>query len=202
MLVISACAAPTPTQAIVFPTVTIPTAAIPTATVAPVAATATPTVPANASGLTPELLKSFTYTLKSLPDTRLTLVNGQANLNDPAKNLRAQSMLLEPLAFGDLNGDGASDAVVDIATNTGGSGTFHELIAILWQNGKAAQAAGYELGDRVALRGLKIESGIISLDYLRHGPKDPFCCPSEHALVTFQFKSGALKMLDQKVITP
>lgn len=191
ILLLPACAAPEPTQVVVFPT----------ADAAP-SQPAPPTAAAGPAGLTPDLLKNFTYSLKSLPDFPVTLENGQSQMNDPGRHLSARAMLMEPVALGDLNGDGLTDAVVVVAINTGGSGTFHELIAVLWQNGKPVQAANYELGDRVQERGLKIESGKISLDYMRHGSRDPLCCPSEHALVTFQFKGGAFQVLDQKVITP
>ena len=44
-----------------------------------------------------------------------------------------------PIAFGDLNGDGAADAAVIIATNSSGSGTFVALVAVLNDGGSPAQ---------------------------------------------------------------
>lgn len=100
--------------------------------VAPVlTAQATPTVPAangntvtpvNPGGVTLDLLKNFTYSLNSLAGVPVPLQNGKAQLKNPDQHLTALAMLIEPVALGDLNGDGK-----------------------------------------------------ITLDYLGHGLKDPFC---------------------------
>ena len=87
-----------------------------------------------------------------------------------------------------------------IAANFGGSGTFHELIAILSKNGQAVQTANLFLGDRIQEKQLTIQGGKIALDYLRSGPTDPMCCPSEHALTTYQLSSGQLSVLSDQVL--
>src|SRR5512133_676928 len=79
------------------------------------------------------------------------------------------SRLVEPVAFGDLNGDGQQDAAVVLATNTGGSGTFITLSAILNQNGTPVEVANVEVGDRQGLLDMKIIAGRIILDYLTQG---------------------------------
>jgi hypothetical protein len=125
------------------------------------------------------------------------LVDGKLNFSDPANNLKVVGQLIEPPAFGDLNGDGLTDAVLIIAANTGGSGTFHELIVVLAQKG---QAADLLVGDRIQEKQLTIQDGKIILEYLRAGKNDPLCCPSEHAKTTYQFQNGKLTVLTDQVI--
>ena len=182
VLLLAACAPQSPTAA-----PTLPPAGI---------ATALPPSPTPVE-LNLDQLKNATYTLMAINNVPVKLIDGKLNFSDPANNMNAESQLIEPVAFGDLNGDGLKDAAVIIATNTGGSGTFHELIVVLDQKG---QAADLQIGDRIQEKQLTIQDGNIILDYLRAGPTDPLCCPSEHAKTTYQFQNGKLVVLTDQVI--
>jgi len=168
-----------------------PTQVLPSPTPVPPQPSATP------AGVDLVFLENGVYTLASGDGLQVTLKDGMFKLSDPAKKLNVSGHLIEPPAFGDLNGDGLQDAAVIIATNTGGSGTFHELFAVLAQKGPAASVV---LGDRIHENQLSIKAGIITLDYLRSGPKDPMCCPGEHAVTTFQFKNGSLQKISDQVL--
>ena len=169
-----------------------------TATALPPLPTAVPTLPPSPTPVELNLdqLKNATYTLMAINNVPVKLIDGKLNFSDPANNMNAEGQLIEPVAFGDLNGDGLKDAAVIIATNTGGSGTFHELIVVLAQKG---QAADLQIGDRIQEKQLTIQDGKIILDYLRQGPKDGLCCPSEHAKTTYQFQNGKLVVLNDQV---
>lgn len=169
-----------------------------TATALPPLPTAVPTIPPSPTPVELNLdqLKNATYTLMAINNVPVKLIDGKLNFSDPANNMNAEGQLIEPVAFGDLNGDGLKDAAVIIATNTGGSGTFHELIVVLAQKG---QAADLQIGDRIQEKQLTIQDGKIILDYLRQGPKDGLCCPSEHAKTTYQFQNGKLVVLNDQV---
>jgi hypothetical protein len=181
---------------------TAPATVMATATNTPVPPTATVVLPSpTAPALTLTQLKNMTYTLKaSASAVPITLVDGKFQVSDTANNLRMSGALVEPVAFGDLDGDGVPDAAVIIATNNGGSGTFHELIAVLSKNGQPVQAANLILGDRISEKLLTIQGGKIALDYLRSGPKDPLCCPSEHALTTYHLAGGQLAVVNDQVL--
>jgi len=170
-----------------------------TATALPPLPTAVPTIPPSPTPVELNLdqLKNATYTLMAINNVPVKLIDGKLNFSDPANNMNAEGQLIEPVAFGDLNGDGLKDAAVIIATNTGGSGTFHELIVVLAQKG---QAADLQIGDRIQEKQLTIQDGKIILDYLRQGPKDGLCCPSEHAKTTYQFQNGKLEVLNDQVL--
>ncbi len=160
-------------------------------------ATSTPNPTPTPQGLTLEELKNATYTLSVIENVQVKLTDGKFKYSDATKMLNATGQMIEPAAFGDLNGDGLNDAALTIATNTGGSGTFHELIVVLAGQG---QAADFMVGDRIQEKQLTIQDGKIILEYLRHGPKDGLCCPSEHARTVYQLQNGQLKVVSDQVI--
>lgn len=102
------------------PTIPLPPTAAPTLAPAP-----SPTSPAWSLAQ----LKNYTYTLADLAP--VTLVDGKftQEVKDPRVFSVVRAALAEPFATGDLNGDGLTDAVVILTVNTGGSGTFHYLLA-------------------------------------------------------------------------
>jgi heat shock protein HslJ len=94
---------------------------------------------------------------------------------------------------GDLDGDGQEEAVVLLAENTGGSGTFDYLAVVArHQDGKPVNFATAPLGDRVQVRDARIEGGRLVVDVLRAGPQDAMCCPGELATVAWRLAGGKL----------
>ncbi len=87
--------------------------------------------------------------------------------------------------FGDLDGDGAEDAAVVLATNGGGSGTFYDLAIVLNQNGEPVHVTSTSLGDRIKLNSLSIENEQVVVDYIGPGPNDPACCPTQAVVKRF-----------------
>jgi hypothetical protein len=105
-------------------------------------------------------------------------------------------------AVGDLDADGVPDAAVLLATNTGGSGTFHDLAVMLNREGRPANAATAFLGDRVLVERLRILQGEIQLDLTMHGPADPMCCPSVEATRRFHLVDGELLEIEPPADVP
>ena len=180
---------PIPTAAATLPVVSTQTSAV-----------ILPTVQPATQEINLELLRNFTYTLESSGGMQVTLVNGSFTANDTAHNLAATGQLVQA-ALGDLNGDGVQDAAVTLAANFGGTGTFHELIVVLSQDGKAVQAADLYLEDRLAEKQLSIADGLITLDAVRHGQHDPLCCPTEHAVTVYRYEAGKLVVVSDKILT-
>jgi heat shock protein HslJ len=94
---------------------------------------------------------------------------------------------------GDLNGDGREEAVVLLAENTGGSGTFDYLAVVGRKGGAVAQLASAPLGDRVQVRAARIEARRIVIDVVRPGPHDALCCPGELATMAWELRGGTLQ---------
>jgi hypothetical protein len=101
-------------------------------------------------------------------------------------------ILIEPYAFGDLNDDGVDDGAVLLVENSGGSGSFVYLAAVLNQDGKPVNKATRLLGDRVQIEALAIESGEIQVKMLTHAPADPLCCPTQESLLSFSLEGSEL----------
>jgi LysM repeat protein len=95
-------------------------------------------------------------------------------------------------AFGDLNGDGIADAAVILVENSGGSGSFLYLAAVIDENGRPANVATTLLGDRVQPASISIQGGEIVFQGATHAPDDPMCCPSLKTTMTYRLKAGAL----------
>ena len=94
---------------------------------------------------------------------------------------------------GDLNGDGAEEAVFLLWSSSGGSGTF-DYLAVLGRdaNGLAAALATAALGDRVKVRSADIVEGRIVLEVLQAGPEDAACCPGQMFKRIFALEGGAM----------
>jgi len=102
--------------------------------------------------------------------------------------------LLEEVHFsGDLDADGEEEMVVMLWQSAAGSGS-NIYLAVM-----KPHATGFEnistalLGDRVKLRGGRIDSGRIMLDVLQAGENDAMCCPTELATRSWSLRGGHLE---------
>jgi hypothetical protein len=105
---------------------------------------------------------------------------------------------LQTLAIGDLDQDGLSDAVVVLAENSGGSGTFIYLAAVRNENGVPVNTSTILLGDRVKVQSLRVVDGQIVVTALTHAPEDPLCCPTQQAEETYLLNNGQLIQLNNE----
>ncbi len=159
-----------------------------------------PTVPP----LTLDLLKNGIYQLvfqDSHPTVQLKDGLFQSP-GDPTSVDYKRVNLIEPVAFGDLNGDGSVDAAVLLAENYGGSGVFVSVLAILDQGGKPVQAASEIIDDRPKINSLSIQGGQMNVDAIIHGPNDPGCCAAWPTKRSFRYQAGKLVMLSFSSGTP
>ena len=148
--------------------------------------------------LSAAVLRSASYPNTYVEEGAVRLENGA--YEDTAR--RAVVFMLPEYAIGDLDLDGAPDAAVLLATNTGGSGTFHDLVAVRNRDGQPDAAASVFLGDRVPTERIRIVEGTIELDVTMHGPGDPMCCPSMDVTRRFRLEDGALEEIDPPAGAP
>lgn len=183
-LVVTACTAPPePT-----PTPAPSPSATPTArpTLPPPTATAAP------EPLTETRLRNGEYHLAQ-GDQVVRLVDGRYEAGAGVDDVSVR--LLDPVALGDLNGDGVSDAAVLLAESHGGSGVFVSLVGILNQGGQPAQAGAALIDDRPRINALAIQGGAITVDALVHGPNDPMCCPAWPVTETYQLLDNRMTLV-------
>lgn len=82
-------------------------------------------------------------------------------------------------ATGDLDGDGISDIVTLLTTNTGGSsGVYTHLVVGLQRGERVIPTVPITLGDRVQVQSVRIQDRKILVDVIVHGENDPRCCPT------------------------
>ncbi len=114
----------------------------------------------------------------------------------PGKSPEAYlTQMIQPVAFGDLNGDALDDAVVFLSTQNGGTGNFREIAAVINRGGTPDNVSTVSLGDRVVIEAAQIQAGVITLSMRVQGPNDGMCCPSQLETWRFQLESGSLVRL-------
>jgi len=110
----------------------------------------------------------------------------------PGSESETVVVLTDFTTTGDLNGDGVPDAAVVLATNSGGSGVFIDLAAVVVEDGQPVNVAITPLGDRVQINSLTIQDGQIVVDMVTHGPDDPMCCPTQQVVETYELQGYEL----------
>ncbi len=127
-------------------------------------------------------------------------VNGKARLRDGVYREKAASgsfpevviTLSDLVARGDLDGDGVEDAAVILVVQSGGSGTFYYLCAVLNQDGTPLNEATVYLGDRIQVRKLSIDGGWIEIEMLVQGPGDPMVKPTRRVRRAYELSDRRL----------
>ena len=146
--------------------------------------------------LTIEQLRDGRYHLPLLGDgeTAIRLHGGRGSIKygDGATEQVHAGLVGDLVAFGDLDGDDAADAAAVVSIDSGGSGTFIHLLAMLDRNGVPVQAGREFIGDRVRVRSLTISDRRIVVTMLAHGPGDGLCCPSTEVTRAFTLRENRL----------
>ena len=153
-----------------------------------------PAQPVTAEGeLTLEALQNALF--QGIYDEPVQLTDGRYE-GDPfvPGGASRPTVVLHPevYAFGDLNGDGVNDAVVILIENSGGSGNFRYLAAVINENGTPVNVATQFVGDREQVQAITIEDGEITLNMVAHGPEDPMCCPTQEVTKRYQLRGDQL----------
>jgi heat shock protein HslJ len=94
---------------------------------------------------------------------------------------------------GDLDGNGAEEAVVLLAANTGGSGEIAYLAIVSRLAGRVTNLATAAIGDRVQVRDARIDGRRIVLDVVQAGDGDAACCPGDVVTRSWELQAGGLK---------
>ena len=176
----------------------------PTPSPQPPTPTATPLTvdPTDVPALDTNALANATYQTDVTDDGTLTLTDGvySAPTAPGAASLVFVTSGWAPV-FGDFNGDNITDAAVILVANTGGSGTFYYLHAVLNQGGVPQNVAYTLLGDRVVLNAVEIApDGTIAVAMKRQGDDDPMCCPTLDVVQTYALQEDELALLAEEIV--
>jgi heat shock protein HslJ len=159
---------------------------------------AEPTAGACGSEVPPSLDELRNTTYRGFKDVRepVALVDGtwegEPFVEGGASRPRIQ-FVGDFMIAGDLDCDGSDEVVVLLSESSGGSGTFLYLALVDRKGGELENVATESIGDRVQVRGARVEEGKIFLDVLRAGPNDAACCPGELATMGWKLsRQGGL----------
>jgi heat shock protein HslJ len=94
--------------------------------------------------------------------------------------------------YTDLDGDGATDAVVFLLDRGGGTATFTYVAAQLNKNGQPVDAGAVMIEDRIGIKSAVVEDGQVRLEIITQGPGDAACCASYKAHKTYAVIDGKL----------
>jgi uncharacterized membrane protein len=89
------------------------------------------------------------------------------------------TMLPEPRALVDIDGDGDREWLVILAESSGGSGTFIYLTMLEEDHDGFRSRATVLLGDRVRVAKVSVDGSTVGVDLIAAGKDDPACCPTE-----------------------
>jgi hypothetical protein len=160
----------------------------------PASATDTlPALPPPPAELTVDSLLNATYDISDFYGSpySVTLVNGAyASGSDPLAPGYVGVTISDLIAFGDLNYDGVADAAVILGINTGGTGFFTYIAAVLNISGAPVHAASVYIDDRPMIDSLTIFAGEILAQTTIHGADDPMCCPSKPVEQGYRLYNG------------
>lgn len=104
------------------------------------------------------------------------------------------------ILYGDLDGDGSSDAAVILVEESGGSGSFTYVAAQLNQNGRPADAGAVLVGDRTQISSAAIVDGAIELEIVTQGPDDAACCPTLKMRKRMALADGRLAEVESEAL--
>lgn len=168
---------------------------------APPPAASAPAAPARAaapSSGAPTLAEAATATYTGIEEAGrdVTLAGGQWEgppAHEGAVSRPAVGLIDDPHLQGDLDGDGDDETVVMLWSGSGGSGTRSHVAVLDRTDSQVVNVATRLLGDRVQLRGLSLDGGIVRLDVVRAGPDDAACCPGELASLAWRLGPEGLE---------
>jgi hypothetical protein len=168
-----------------------PTAVPPSSTAVPTASAQRTEVPT--SGLAWSALRNATYPSELPRSKQATLKDGVLEEEvAPGSATKLRMQLADIAGFGAIDGDALPDAAVVLIGSPGGSGAFIYLAAVLNDGGAPKPVASTLLGDRVAVRSVKIEGRKIVVGMRVRGPTDPFVVLTREVTRVYSLQQGQL----------
>jgi hypothetical protein len=157
----------------------------------PINSQVTDTPEVQPGDLTLDQFKNYTFTSPALQQD-VQLVDGKYESN--SGGVYESLHLVDQAGFGDLNGDGSADAAVLLAENTGGSGTFVYLVALVKQADGFSQSIPLLIDDRPLVDSVTIENNHIRFEGTLHGVADSMANPTMKVVEEFELTQSKLTL--------
>lgn len=130
-----------------------------------------------------------------IEDESITLSQGRHESAPlPGSAILEETILMDKFAYGDLNADGREDTALLLARYGGGSGTFIYVAAFVSGPVNYKGTDAIFLGDRVAVKSISINQGVVTVNYLDRKPHEPFAAePTVSESKQFIYRSGVFQ---------
>ena len=122
-------------------------------------------------------LESASYLTENTREGSATLEDGEFREQAAPGSATEVVIRLDKWSLGDIDGQGALDAVAITVEDPGGSGTFHYLHALIKDDDDLRDAGVAFLGDRIRIEGVSVHDGVITVAMLDRKPDEPFAAP-------------------------
>ena len=114
---------------------------------------------------------NFTYDIEG---EKIKLVDGNS-VSDiaPGSVEKLETTTFDKPAIGDLNKDGKNDSAILLVQDSGGTGLFYYLVAVINDVGVIKNTNSIFIGDRIDPVSVLINDNKIELNYIDRNPNDP-----------------------------
>jgi heat shock protein HslJ len=144
-----------------------------------------------------DILGNLSYT-GLFPDQPITLKDGYYYYSEGGTGTPHVRLVDHQILIGDLNEDGAQDAVLMLEDDSEGTGRFTYLGAVLnvWTEPMPVEAI--MIGDRIGVKSLSLDGTQIIADIVAQGLGDPECCASWNEQVVYSLENTNLVESNRK----
>jgi len=129
-----------------------------------------------------------------IEDREVTLAAGTALESIPESSAQIETRVFGEPVTGDINGDGAEDAVLLLTQSMGGSGTFYYVAVAVKDESGFIGSNALLLGDRIAPQGVEIRDDVVVVNYAQHAEDQSFADAPSEAVSAYLTLAGAKLM--------
>lgn len=134
---------------------------------------------------------NFTYDIEG---EKIVLANGNSTTDIvPGSVEKLETTVFDKPAVGDLNNDKKNDSSLLLVQDSGGTGLFYYLVAIVNDVGVVKNTNSIFIGDRIEPVSVVIKDNKIELNYIDRNPNDPMTTePNVKVARYFEVKGSVL----------
>lgn len=142
--------------------------------------------------------------LRFTPPGQIPVSGGQSQILDLGQ---LTQLVVDPaVAYGDVDRDGADDAVVHVTCSYGANGADDTVSVWSLEGDRVVQRASLDeppeaLGDGLppTVQGISASDGRVTVTWSQYGDDDPRCCPSQQARVNYELDGDELAVVGDPV---